>query len=108
MLAASLVVTASGAGLWVARSQARGAERAALRDVHIQPLTLDGKAARNAISPDGRLLIYQPYEEVAINVRRLADGTERLLVPPGRFDRISSLTVGPRNGFVDVVAVRTI
>jgi Tol biopolymer transport system component len=104
LIAASLVVSAAGAQLWVAGPTPAG-RAVAVSNLQVQPLTLDGRAALGAISPDGRLLVYQTYEQLSINVRRLSDSADRTLVPADRFSRISSLTVGPRNEFVDVVAI---
>lgn len=104
LAAASLVIAAAVASLWWARATMTASYLATLAQVQVQPLTLDGNVALGSISPDGQHLVYQPYEQLALHVRQLSAGTDRQLVPGDRFTRISSLTVGPRNDFVDIVA----
>ena len=77
---------------------------AALDELQVQPLTLDGLARMGAISPDGRLLVYQRYDDGTIRTRQIASESDVTLLPPDRFGRVSSLTFTPDGNFVDVVA----
>ena len=73
--------------------------------LQVQPLTLEGQTRLGTISPDGRFLVYQHYGDQSVRARQISSNTEIPLVPPGRFARISSLTITPDGNSVDVVAV---
>lgn len=103
--AAAIVLTVTGAAwLWL-QSANSNAAMAALSNVQVQPLTLDGRAMLGTISPDGRFLVYVHASERDIRVRHIPSEKDVRLVQPTQFSRVSSLTVTPDGQSVDVVAV---
>ena len=103
-VAAILVSVTAAAWLWLESARSNAA-LAALSNVQVQPLTLDGRAMLGTISPDGRFLVYLHATEWDIRVRSISSETDVRLVEPRRFSRVSSLTVTPDGQSVDVVAV---
>jgi Tol biopolymer transport system component len=107
-VAAVIVLAIAAAVSWWPQRGESNAAAIALSNLQVQPLTLDGTAILGTISPDGRFLVYERSEgEVnrGIRVRQIPGDSDIPLVPPGRFTRISSLTVTPDGSFVDIVAV---
>ena len=102
---AAIVLSVTGAAwLWLESARSNAA-MAALSNVQVQPLTLDGRAMLGAISPDGRFLVYLHASQRDIRVRDVSSEKDVRLVEPARFSRVSSLTVTPDGQSVDIVAV---
>ena len=102
---AALVVVIAGAALWLLpHPRESGATAPVFTDLQVQPLTFDGDTILGTISPDGRFVVYLRNRQ-GVFVRQIAGGAEVVLVPPGTFSRISSMTVTPDGNFVDLVAV---
>ena len=99
------VLLAVAAALWLIRDARQSSSaQAALPKLHVQPLTLDGKALLGTISPDGKFLVYLRDGDEDVRVRQVSGEGDKSILASGRFTRIASLTVTPDSNDVDVVA----
>jgi Tol biopolymer transport system component len=105
------IVGAIVAGAWFAsRSAPAGTPTAPSTALQIEPLTLTGKTALGALSPDGKFVAYVHRDDEVPNlslwVRQLATGSDMPVVPVVAGRSYLGVAVTPDGTFVDFVALQ--